>query len=656
MAEIQITLPDNSVKKVPKGSTAQDIADLIGPGLARAVVVAKVNGDLKDLNAPINDDSELQLFTGESPEGHDTLLHSTAHLMAQAVKELYPNAKVTIGPTIENGFYYDFDVDVSFSDEVLVKIEEKMRALAKSGQDIQRNEISAKDAVSLFKDIGEDFKVEIIQQINPDDVITIYKQSDFTDLCRGPHVSNTSKIKYFKLLSTSGAYWRGDENNKMLQRIYGTVFSTKDALKTHLHNLEEAKKRDHRKLGKELKLFTFDEEVGPGLPLWLPNGAIMIEELEKLAKESERHAGYEQVRTPHLTKGSLYERSGHLEHYKESMYPAMDVDGIEYFVKPMNCPHHHKIYSSYPRSYRDLPLRLAEYGTCYRYEKSGQLFGLMRVRSLQMNDAHIYCTKEQFKQEFLAVCNMYLQYFDIFGIEKYSMRLSLHDKDELGKKYVNEPELWIETEEWVREALVEGKLDFEEVPGEAAFYGPKIDVQVWSAIGKEFTLATNQVDFAVPSKFDLTYIDETGEEQTPLCIHRAPLGTHERFIGFLIEHFGGNFPLWLAPVQVAVLPLSDKFIDYANKVVNVLKDSGIRVKLNDRADKIGSKIRQAELEKINVMLILGEKEEKDGTVSVRKRFEGDTGILNLEEVKEQLLDEINDRRLTHRKKTEAATE
>tara|TARA_B100000214_G_scaffold370588_1_gene345490 strand:- start:1351 stop:3321 length:1971 start_codon:yes stop_codon:yes gene_type:complete len=656
MAEIQITLPDNSVKKVPKGSTAQDIADLIGPGLARAVVVAKVNGDLKDLNAPINDDSELQLFTGESPEGHDTLLHSTAHLMAQAVKELYPNAKVTIGPTIENGFYYDFDVDVSFSDEALVKIEEKMRVLAKSGQEIQRNEISAKDAVSLFKDMGEEYKVEIIQQINPDDVITTYKQSDFTDLCRGPHVSNTSKIKHFKLLSTSGAYWRGDENNKMLQRIYGTVFSTKEALKTHLHNLEEAKKRDHRKLGKELKLFTFDEEVGPGLPLWLPNGAIMIEELEKLAKESERHAGYEQVRTPHLTKGSLYERSGHLEHYKESMYPAMDVDGIEYFVKPMNCPHHHKIYSSYPRSYRDLPLRLAEYGTCYRYEKSGQLFGLMRVRSLQMNDAHIYCTKEQFKQEFLAVCNMYLQYFDIFGIEKYSMRLSLHDKDELGKKYVNEPELWIETEEWVREALVEGKLDFEEVPGEAAFYGPKIDVQVWSAIGKEFTLATNQVDFAVPSKFDLTYINETGEEQTPLCIHRAPLGTHERFIGFLIEHFGGNFPLWLAPVQVAVLPLSDKFIDYANKVVNVLKDSGIRVKLNDRADKIGSKIRQAELEKINVMLILGEKEEKDSTVSVRKRFEGDTGILNLEKVKEQLLDEINDRRLTHRKKTEAATE
>ena len=656
MAEIKITLPDNSTKSVPLGSTSQHIADLIGPGLARAVVVAKVDGELKDLNEPINEDSSIELFTGDTPEGHDTLLHSTAHLMAQAVKELYPDAKVTIGPTIENGFYYDFDVDVSFSDDVLSQIESKMKELAKSGQDIHRHEISVGDAIALFNDMGENYKVEIIEQINPDDVITAYKQSDFTDLCRGPHVSNTSKIKHFKLLSTSGAYWRGNENNKMLQRIYGTVFSTKDALKTHLHNLEEAKKRDHRKLGKELKLFAFDDEVGPGLPLWLPNGAVMIEELEKLAKESERSAGYEQVRTPHLTKGTLYERSGHLEHYKDSMYPAMDVDGIEYFVKPMNCPHHHKIYASHPRSYRDLPLRLAEYGTCYRYEKSGQLFGLMRVRSLQMNDAHIYCTKEQFKEEFLAVCNMYLQYFDIFGIEKYSMRLSLHDKDELGKKYVNEPELWVETEEWVREALIEGGLDFEEVPGEAAFYGPKIDVQVWSAIGKEFTLATNQVDFAIPAKFDLNYTDEKGSDNTPLCIHRAPLGTHERFIGFLIEHFGGNFPLWLAPVQVAVLPLSDKFLDYGNRVLKVLKESGIRVKLNDRADKIGSKIRQAELEKINVMLIVGEKEAENDSVSVRKRFEGDTGIIPLEDLKDQLLDEIKYRRLTHRKKTEATAE
>ena len=651
MPEINITLPDNSVKIVPAGSTPQDIANDIGPGLARAVVVVKIDGELTDLNVSIDRDCSLELFTGDTPEGHDTLLHSTAHLMAQAVKALYPDAKITIGPTIENGFYYDFDVDVPFSDEILETIEQKMKELAKSGQEIHRQEMSASDAGKLFSDMGESYKVEIIGQIDPNDVISTYEQTDFTDLCRGPHVSNTAKIKHFKLLSTSGAYWRGDENNKMLQRIYGTVFASKDALKTHLNNLEEAKKRDHRKLGKELKLFTFDEEIGPGLPLWLPNGAVMVEELEQLAKATERSAGYDQVRTPHLTKGKLYEKSGHLEHYKDSMYPAMDVDGMEYYVKPMNCPHHHKIYASSPRSYRDLPVRLAEYGTCYRYEKSGQLFGLMRVRSLQMNDAHIYCTKDQFKEEFLAVCRMYLQYFDIFGIKKYSMRLSLHDQEGLGKKYVDEPELWIETEQWVREALLEGELEFEEVPGEAAFYGPKIDVQVWSAIGKEFTLATNQVDFAVPAKFNLAYTDEDGLDKIPLCIHRAPLGTHERFIGFLIEHFGGNFPLWLAPVQAMVLPVSDKVIDYAHHVVQSLKHAGIRARLNDRAEKIGSKIRQAELEKNNVMLIVGEKEAKDNTVSVRRRFEGDTGAESLDNVKDQLLNEIKNRRLTHRKET-----
>lgn len=651
MPEINITLPDNSVKIVPAGSTPQDIANDIGPGLARAVVVVKIDGELTDLNVSIDRDCSLELFTGDTPEGHDTLLHSTAHLMAQAVKALYPDAKITIGPTIENGFYYDFDVDVPFSDEILETIEQKMKKLAKSGQEIHRQEMSAGDAGKLFSDMGESYKVEIIEEIDPNDVISTYKQTDFTDLCRGPHVSNTAKIKHFKLLSTSGAYWRGDENNKMLQRIYGTVFASKDALKTHLNNLEEAKKRDHRKLGKELKLFTFDEEIGPGLPLWLPNGAVMVEELEQLAKATERSAGYDQVRTPHLTKGKLYEKSGHLEHYKDSMYPAMDVDGMEYYVKPMNCPHHHKIYASSPRSYRDLPVRLAEYGTCYRYEKSGQLFGLMRVRSLQMNDAHIYCTKDQFKEEFLAVCRMYLQYFDIFGIKKYSMRLSLHDQEGLGKKYVDEPELWIETEQWVREALLEGELEFEEVPGEAAFYGPKIDVQVWSAIGKEFTLATNQVDFAVPARFNLAYTDEDGLDKIPLCIHRAPLGTHERFIGFLIEHFGGNFPLWLAPVQAMVLPVSDKVIDYAHHVVQSLKHAGIRARLNDRAEKIGSKIRQAELEKNNVMLIVGEKEAKDNTVSVRRRFEGDTGAESLDNVKDQLLNEIKNRRLTHRKET-----
>ena len=644
---IKITLPDGSVRDVVAGSTPQDVAQDIGPGLARSVVVAKVDRQLVDLNKKLVEDCSLELFTGGTPEGHDTLLHSTAHLMAQAVKKLFPEAKVTIGPTIENSFYYDFDVDTPFSDDVLKTIESKMKELAKSGQEIFREEISVEKAIDYFESIDESYKVEIIKDIDPNEVLSTYTQTDFMDLCRGPHISNTSKIKHFKLLSTSGAYWRGNEKNKMLQRIYGTVFSRKEDLKEYLHNLEEAKKRDHRKLGKELSIFTFDDEVGAGLPLWLPNGTAMIEQLETLAKETEKKSMYSQVRTPHLTKGSLYEKSGHLKHYKESMYPAMDIDGTEYYVKPMNCPHHHKIYSSSPKSYRDLPVRLSEYGTCYRYEKSGQLFGLMRVRSLQMNDAHIYCTEKQFKNEFLNVCNMYLYYFKIFNIKKYSMRLSLHSKDGLGEKYVNDPKLWTTTENWVREVLTDGGFDFIEAEGEAAFYGPKIDVQVWSAIGKEFTLATNQVDFAVPRKFNLTYKDENGDEKTPLCIHRAPLGTHERFIGFLIEHFGGNFPLWLAPIQVAVLPVSDKVADYAQEVVDELRQLDIRVFLNNRSDKIGAKIRQSELEKINIMLILGVNEKNEKSVSLRRRFDGDVGKLQLQELKEMLSLEIKNRRLTH---------
>jgi len=629
------------------GTTPQEVAESIGPGLARAVVVAKIDGVLKDLNFSIEKDCSLELFTGDSAEGHDTLLHSTAHLMAQAVKDLFPEAKVTIGPTIENGFYYDFDVDISFTDEVIQNIENRMKELAKSSQEISRMEISASDAVKMFDDMGESYKVEIIKDIDPNDIISAYTQTSFTDLCRGPHVSNTSKIKYFKLLSTSGAYWRGDENNKMLQRIYGTVFSTKDALKTHLHNLEEAKKRDHRKLGKELNLFAFDEEVGPGLPLWLPNGTVMIEELERLAKQTEKKAGFDQVRTPHLTKGTIYERSGHLEHYKDSMYPEMSIDGADYYVKPMNCPHHHKIFSAIPRSYRDMPVRLSEYGTCYRYEKSGQLFGLMRVRSLQMNDAHIYCSADQFKEEFINVCKMYLEYFELFDIKKYTMRLSLHDKKHLGDKYVDEPELWLETEQWVREALDEGGFNYVEVPGEAAFYGPKIDVQVWSAIGKEFTLATNQVDFVVPERFDLSYKDKNGNQQTPICIHRAPLSTHERFIGFLIEHFGGNFPLWLAPVQVAVLPVSEKVNDYAKNITNKLIDHDIRAMLDDRSDKVGAKIRKAEINRINVMLIVGPKEQENNTVSVRRKFSGDLGTVDQDILLSTLVNEIKDRSLTH---------
>ena len=453
MSQITVTLPDNSTRSYDSGVTPQEIAESIGSRLADDAIAAQVNGQSVDLNVPIEADAEVAILTGDSPEGHEVLLHSTAHLMAHAVKELFPEAKVTIGPAIENRFYYDFDIDGTFSDEDLVKIEKKMGELAANDHVVTRMELTRGEAVKLFNEMNESYKVEIIEDIEGDDNISAYTQGDFTDLCRGPHVPLTGKIKYFKLLNTSGAYWRGNENNKMLQRIYGTAYSSKKQLNKYLDFIEEAKKRDHRKLGKELSLFTFDEEVGPGLPLWLPNGAVIIDELEALAKETEDKAAYQRVRTPHLTKGSLYEKSGHLDHYQDAMYPSMDVDGIEYYVKPMNCPHHHKIYAARPKSYRDLPVRLSEYGTCYRYEKSGQLFGLMRVRSMQMNDAHIYCTKDQFKDEFLAVCNMYLYYFDIFGIDKYQLRLGLHDPKGLGKKYIDEPELWQQTEAEVREAL-----------------------------------------------------------------------------------------------------------------------------------------------------------------------------------------------------------
>ena len=648
MSQITVTLPDNSTRSYDGGVTPQEIAESIGSRLAQDAIAAQVNGQSVDLNVPIEADAEVAILTGDSPEGHEVLLHSTAHLMAHAVKELFPEAKVTIGPAIENRFYYDFDIDGTFSDEDLVKIEKKMGELAANDHVVTRMELTHGEAVKLFNKMNESYKVEIIEDIESDDNISAYTQGDFTDLCRGPHVLQTGKIKYFKLLNTSGAYWRGNENNKMLQRIYGTSFSSKKDLNKYLNFLEEAKKRDHRKLGKELALFTFDEEVGPGLPLWLPNGAVIIDELEALAKETEDKASYQRVRTPHLTKGSLYEKSGHLDHYQDAMYPSMDVDGIEYYVKPMNCPHHHKIYAARPKSYRDLPVRLSEYGTCYRYEKSGQLFGLMRVRSMQMNDAHIYCTKDQFKDEFLAVCKMYLYYFDIFGIDKYQLRLGLHDAEGLGKKYIDEPELWQQTEAEVREALQEGNIDHVEISGEAAFYGPKIDVQVWSAIGKEFTLATNQVDFAIPKRFGLTFTDEGGREQTPLCIHRAPLSTHERFVGFLIEHFGGDFPLWLAPVQVAVLPVSDKVIDYARIVETTLKEAGIRVQLNDQPDKVGAKIRQAELQRINVMLVVGEKEVQNNQVALRRRFKGDLGTQLLDDVVTELKTEIETRRNTYR--------
>ncbi len=647
---VNITLPDGTVLEKPLGITGMEIAEGISSGLAKQSILVEVNGELRDLSYPINEDSSLKILKKDAEEALELIRHDCAHVMAEAVQELYPGTQVTIGPAIENGFYYDFSRETPFTTDDLERIEKKMHEIIDKGDDFVREVWDRQDAVKHFTDIGEIYKAEIIQDLPDSEEITIYRQGEWVDLCRGPHLPTTAHIgKAFKLMKVAGAYWRGDEKNEMLTRIYGTAWRTEKELKTYLNMLQEAEKRDHRKIGKELKIFTFDDEVGAGLPLWLPNGSIIVEELEKLAKETEEKAGYDRVRTPHITKGDLYEKSGHLSHYKDSMFPAMDIDGNEYYIKPMNCPHHHKIYASSPRTYKELPVRLAEYGTCYRYEKSGQLFGLMRVRSMQMNDAHIYCSENQFKQEFISVCEMYLKYFEIFGIEKYEMRLSLHDPEKLGEKYVDEPELWIKTEKLVREALEDGKLNFVEIPGEAAFYGPKIDVQVWSAIGREFTLATNQVDFAVPSRFDLTYTDSDDKQQTPLCIHRAPLGTHERFIGFLIEHFAGDFPLWLSPTQVAIIPISDKFNDYAESIHEKIKASGIRVKLDARNEKMGAKIRNAELNKIPVMLIVGEKEVESNSVSIRRRFAGNLGSVDINTFIESSLKEISSRSQLERK-------
>ncbi len=572
-----------------------------------------------------------------TPERYeDTLLyrirHSAAHIMAQAVLEIFPEGKVAIGPPIENGFYYDFDLPRALTPEDLKAIEKRMRQIIAGRHPFKKTVISAEEARQIFQD--QPYKLELIAGLeqggydeygNPLDEkpeISIYQHDTFTDLCRGPHVEHTGQINpsAIKLMSVAGAYWRGDEHNAMLQRIYGTAWETQEQLKEYLIMLEEAKKRDHRKLGKELHIYTFDEEVGPGLPLWLPNGGILIDELEKLAKEMEFKAGYERVRTPHLTKEDLYLRSGHLPYYAESMYPPMELDdGVRYYIKPMNCPMHHKIFASLPRSYRDLPLRLAEYGTCYRYEKSGELFGLMRVRSMQMNDAHIYCSEEQFEEEFMAVVAMYMEYFELFGIEKYVMRLSTHHKSGLGKKYVDNERLWLKTEDMVRRAMTNGGVPFVEVPDEAAFYGPKIDVQVWSAIGREFTLATNQVDFAVPERFDLKFINKNGEEETPLCIHRAPLSTHERMIGFLIEHYAGNFPVWLAPEQVRIIPITDVHTEYARTLEKQLHTAFVRASADLGSERMNAKIRKAQKFKVPYMLVVGDNEVANGTVSLRKR-------------------------------------
>ena len=581
--------------------------------------------------------------------------HSAAHIMAQAVVEMFPEAKYTIGPPVENGFYYDFELPEPITNEDLPQLEKRMRQIIAGQHEFEKEVLPADKAREIFK--NQPYKLELIDGLEqggldeygepldekPD--ISIYKHDAFVDLCRGPHVDNTKQINpsAFKLMSIAGAYWRGDEKNKMLTRIYGTAWEKPQELKDYLHMLEEAKKRDHRKLGKELEIFIYDEEVGPGLPLWMPNGAVMIEELEDLAKEMELKAGYQRVRSPHLTKEDLFIRSGHLPYYAESMYPPMELEGVKYYVKPMNCPMHHKIFGARSRSYRELPIRLAEYGTCYRYEKSGELFGLMRVRSMQMNDAHIYCSEEQFEQEFMGVIDLYKKYFELFGIDKYVMRLSLHGKAGLGKKYVDNERLWIKTEDMVRRAMDNGNVPYVEVVDEAAFYGPKIDVQVWSAIGREFSLMTNQVDFAVPERFDLKFTNKEGVEEVPLCIHRAPLSTHERLIGFLLEHYAGAFPVWLSPEQVRVIPITDEQNEYAKVVAKQLKDEGLRASPDLSSERMNAKIRNAQLFKVPYMLVVGNNEMEAGTVSLRVRDGSRKNDLQIAEFIEQVKDKISNR-------------
>ncbi len=572
------------------------------------------------------------------------LRHTAAHVMAQAVLELFPGAKLGIGPPVVDGFYYDFDLGAdehgrprTFVEADLPRIEKRMRQIIAGKHPLRTKVVTADEARQLFAD--QPYKLEIIdgllrgefneygddvedrQRAIDNLVISTYRHDTFEDLCKGPHVAHTGLIPVdaFQLMSTAAAYWRGDQSRPMLQRIYGTAWFSKKDLKRHLQLLEEAKKRDHRKLGRELELYIMDEEVGPGLPLWLPNGNILREELEKLAHEMEDAAGYQRVATPHIAKEELFRHSGHLDYYEESMYPPMEREDIRYYLKPMNCPFHHKIFASKPRSYRDLPLKLAEYGMVYRYEQSGELFGLMRVRAAQQNDAHIYCAEDQVEAEFTAVIDLYRAYFELFGIDRYVMRLSLHERNQLGVKYADDEAAWLKAEAIVRRVMKASGVPYVEARGEAAFYGPKIDVQAWSVIGREFSLATNQVDFVAPARFGLTFTNRDGQPEMPYCIHRAPLGAHERYIGFLIEHYGGNFPVWLAPEQVRVIPITDDHHDYARRVAAQLAAAGVRVKADLGSDRMGAKIRAAQLMRVPYMAVVGGQEAAAETLAVRYR-------------------------------------
>ncbi|AID42552.1 threonine--tRNA ligase [Staphylococcus xylosus] len=639
MDQINIKFPDGNAKVFDKGTTTEDIAQSISPGLRKKAVAGKLNGQLIDLTRPIEEDGDIEIVTPGTDEALEVLRHSTAHLMAQALKRLYGNVNFGVGPVIEGGFYYDFDMEESLSSDDFEKIEKTMKQIVNENYPIERKVVSRNEAKAFFSE--DPYKLELINAIPEDENVTLYTQGEFTDLCRGVHVPSTSKIKEFKLLSTAGAYWRGDSNNKMLQRIYGTAFFDKKDLKAHLQMLEERKERDHRKIGKELELFSNNPLVGAGLPLWLPNGATIRREIERYIVDKEVSMGYDHVYTPVMANVDLYKTSGHWDHYQEDMFPTMKLDEHEEMVlRPMNCPHHMMIYANKPHSYRELPIRIAELGTMHRYEASGAVSGLQRVRGMTLNDAHIFVRPDQIKEEFKRVVNLIIDVYKDFNFENYSFRLSYRDPEDK-EKYFDDDEMWNRAESMLKEAVDELGLDYEEAIGEAAFYGPKLDVQVQTAMGKEETLSTAQLDFLLPQKFDLTYIGNDGEQHRPVVIHRGVVSTMERFVAFLTEETKGAFPTWLAPKQVEIIPVNvDLHYDYARLVQDELKSQGVRVEIDDRNEKMGYKIREAQMQKIPYQLVVGDKEVENSEVNVRKYGSQDQETLEKDEFIWNLVDEI----------------
>jgi threonyl-tRNA synthetase len=638
---VQVKLPDGAIREYAYGTTIGQVAESISAGLKKNAIAGKVNGKSVDLSYPLEHDAEIEILTLDSEAGLEVYRHSTAHLMAQAIKRIYGDkaVKLGIGPVIEDGFYYDIDLETPLNPEDLVKIEKEMERIVQENLSISRRVVSREEAVRIFSELEDPFKLELIRDLPEDSVLTIYDQGEFFDLCRGPHLPSTGRIKAFKLLSVAGAYWRGDSKNKMLQRIYGTAFPKKAQLDEHLHLLEEAKKRDHRKLGRELKMFAFSREVGQGLPLWLPNGAKLRRTMERYIVDLEERLGYQHVYTPVLANVELYKISGHWEHYQEDMFPKMIMDNEELVLRPMNCPHHMMVYKSDMRSYRDLPVRIAELGTMHRYEMSGALTGLHRVRAMTLNDAHIFCRPDQIKEEFARVVNLIRHVYDDFGIKDYRFRLSYRDPKDT-EKYFQNDEMWEMSQRMLREVVEELGLPFYEAEGEAAFYGPKLDVQIKTALKKEETLSTAQLDFLLPERFQLDYVGEDGQKHRPVVIHRGIISTMERMTAYLLENFAGALPTWLMPVQAKVIPVSPSFEAYANQVTEKLQLAGIRVEADGRNEKLGYKIREAQLEKIPYMLVVGENEMNAGSLSVRKRGQGDLGVHPVDQVIQMIEEEI----------------